>query len=79
MNVCFFCGLPRPDNRRQCPRCHSVPCLAPDGTTIAAAASAIRLGWSVVRLARCELHETLEVTEAHKCGDHMRRKPRQED
>ena len=77
--VCFNCGQPRLANRRKCPHCHSGYCLAPDGPEIAAACAVIRQGWSDVRLGRNELHAILEIPEAHKTGDHMRRKPRQED
>lgn len=78
-DLCFHCGQPRLADRRKCPLCHSGYCLAPDAAGIAEATAIIRLGWSAVRLARCELHIVLEIPEAHKCGDHMRRKPRQED
>jgi hypothetical protein len=47
--------------------------MAPDGPEIAAAASEIREGWSAARLAQNELRAILEIPEAHRVTDHMRR------
>ena len=80
MLVCSHSGSPCQLCEYRCPRCEHSYIACPDTEDIRAACIAIRATWTEPQLARAEGRDCeVEVTEAIRVWNHMKRKPENGD